>query len=236
MGSRDHRAFTSHAQVSRLPAPLLFLLPRAPHSAQGATRGCRHALGSSTLTALQCKLSMPAPSAVQKHFIKLLLRGEEVPPKVAETGRGYTLSGVQDWREQVLPVLPLAAADTLRAPRWRLCQIAPRSALTAISAQQCRRGCGQGAALAYTTSGKNCSAAASSHGFPGLRYQCERSDYYEVIMSAMQARRWTPTQRQRVLMASSPICLPVSGANWRSRHVCMHAKKYQRGVLASRAM
>jgi hypothetical protein len=30
---------------------------------------------------------------LQKHFIKLLLRGEEVPPKVAETGRGYTLSG-----------------------------------------------------------------------------------------------------------------------------------------------
>lgn len=42
VGTRDHRAFTSHAQ---------------------------------------------------KHFIKLLLRGEEVPPKVAETGRGYTLSG-----------------------------------------------------------------------------------------------------------------------------------------------
>lgn len=32
-------------------------------------------------------------SHAQKHFIKLLLRGEEVPGKVAETGRGYTLSG-----------------------------------------------------------------------------------------------------------------------------------------------
>ncbi|KAL4859895.1 putative dolichyl-diphosphooligosaccharide--protein glycosyltransferase subunit 3B [Chlorella vulgaris] len=42
VGSRDHRAYTSHAQ---------------------------------------------------KHFIKLLLRGEEVPPRVAATGRGYTLSG-----------------------------------------------------------------------------------------------------------------------------------------------
>jgi protein MYSM1 len=42
VGSRDHRAYTSHAQ---------------------------------------------------KHFIKMLLRGEELPPKVAATGRGYTLSG-----------------------------------------------------------------------------------------------------------------------------------------------
>ena len=32
-------------------------------------------------------------SHAQKHFIKLLLRGEEVPEKVAESGRGYTLSG-----------------------------------------------------------------------------------------------------------------------------------------------
>lgn len=32
-------------------------------------------------------------SHAQKHFIKMLLRGEELPPKVAETGRGYTLSG-----------------------------------------------------------------------------------------------------------------------------------------------
>jgi protein MYSM1 len=42
VGTRDHRAFTSHAQ---------------------------------------------------KHFIKLLLKGEELPDKVAESGRGYTLSG-----------------------------------------------------------------------------------------------------------------------------------------------
>ena len=32
-------------------------------------------------------------SHAQKHFIKLCLAGKPVPPKVAETGRGYTLSG-----------------------------------------------------------------------------------------------------------------------------------------------
>ena len=32
-------------------------------------------------------------SHAQKHFIKLCLAGKSLPPKVAETGLGYTLSG-----------------------------------------------------------------------------------------------------------------------------------------------
>lgn len=32
-------------------------------------------------------------SHAQKHFIKLLLRGEALPEAVAATGAGYTLSG-----------------------------------------------------------------------------------------------------------------------------------------------
>lgn len=44
-----------------------------------------------------CSPSFAVPLP-QKHLIKLLLRGEEVPPKVAETGRGYTLSGERQKR------------------------------------------------------------------------------------------------------------------------------------------
>jgi hypothetical protein len=32
-------------------------------------------------------------SHAQKHFIKMMLEGRELPPKVCESGRGYTLSG-----------------------------------------------------------------------------------------------------------------------------------------------
>lgn len=37
--------------------------------------------------------SRQVASHAQKHFIKLCLAGEPLPAKVAETGRGYTLSG-----------------------------------------------------------------------------------------------------------------------------------------------
>lgn len=44
-------------------------------------------------------------SHAQKHFIKLLLKGEDLPPAVAVTGHGFTLSGalgVEDACSRVL--------------------------------------------------------------------------------------------------------------------------------------
>lgn len=37
--------------------------------------------------------SKAVTSHAQKHFVKLCIQGKPVPEKVAETGRGYTLSG-----------------------------------------------------------------------------------------------------------------------------------------------
>lgn len=58
---------------------------------------------------------MPLPT--QKHFIKLLLRGEEVPSKVAETGRGYTLSG------KARPAVLHNAGSSGHAQRFALLQL-----------------------------------------------------------------------------------------------------------------
>ena len=58
------------------------------------------------------------PPAKQKHFIKLLLKGEELPDKVAESGRGYTLSGARFCCQKCRQVPTWSAAVLSRGASW----------------------------------------------------------------------------------------------------------------------
>ena len=98
VGTRDHRAFTSHAQVRR-PAGAVDVWRVGVCLAAWlvALDGWFCLFAASPLNPPPSTLvPWPHPTPLptkQKHFIKLLLKGEELPDKVAESGRGYTLSG-----------------------------------------------------------------------------------------------------------------------------------------------
>lgn len=50
---------------------------------------------SPTSSTQQSRVHRAVTSHAQKHFIKLLLRGDDLPPAVARSGQGFTLSGTR---------------------------------------------------------------------------------------------------------------------------------------------